>query len=97
MIEEWLGFDEKNVFKGPIRVLIKGIHSTFALTYTAALVSFIGGVKIAAAVELLVLLAQTAAEADGRGGGGGYVLMSRTFVIYKDAISSLPNLPQGVK
>ena len=28
---------------------------------------------------------------------GGYFLMSRTFVIYKDAITSLPNLPQGVK
>ena len=28
---------------------------------------------------------------------GGYFLMSRTFVICKDATSSLPNLPQGVK
>jgi hypothetical protein len=27
----------------------------------------------------------------------GYFLMSRTFVICKDATSSLPNLPQGVK
>ena len=31
------------------------------------------------------------------GGGGGYLLMRRTFVIYKDATSSLPNLHQGVQ
>ncbi len=30
-------------------------------------------------------------------GAGGYFLMSRTFVICKDATSSLPNLPKGVK
>ena len=28
--------------------------------------------------------------------GGGYFLIRRTFVIYKDATSSLPNLHQGV-
>ncbi len=28
---------------------------------------------------------------------GGYFLMRRTFVIYKDATSSLPNLHQGVQ
>jgi hypothetical protein len=34
---------------------------------------------------------------DTLGGGGGYFLMSRTFVIYKDATSSLPNLHRGVQ
>ena len=32
-----------------------------------------------------------------RFGAGGYFLMRRTFVIYKDATSSLPNLHQGVQ
>jgi len=29
----------------------------------------------------------------GKGRGGGCFLMSRMFIIYKDAISSLPNFP----
>ena len=41
MIEEWLGFDEKYVLKGPNPGPYQG--NAFALNYTAALVSFIGG------------------------------------------------------